>query len=140
MEKQLNTKALVERPKRVPVTKRSRLTVRDQDPSYHYRIVNANLESDPDRVADLIEQGYEIVPGKATGGTGDKRVDNPSALGSAGQISVGGGTKAVVMRIPKDWYNEDQAAKQAEIKAVEDSASERADYGSLSITAKRTPT
>lgn len=137
MEKQLNTKTLVERPKRVPVSGQSRLRVRDQDPNYTYRIVNANLESDPDRVANLIEQGYEIVPKDVVGQVGDKRVDNPSALGSAGQISVGQGTKAIVMRIPKDWYMADQAEKQAEIDKVEQSAHKNADYGKLEITSSR---
>lgn len=137
MEKQLNTKTLVERPKRVPVVGRSRLAVRNQDPNYVYRVVNANLESDPDRVTNLQEQGYEIVPQKVTGGVGDKRVDSPSALGSANLISVGQGTKAVVMRIPREWYNDDQAAKQAEIDAVEQSAHKNADYGKMEIKSSR---
>jgi hypothetical protein len=137
MEKQLNTKTLVERPRRVPLAGQSRLRVRDQDPNYKYRIVNANLESDPDRVANLIEQGYEIVPKDVVGQVGDKRVDTPSALGSAGQISVGQGTKAVVMRIPKEYYDEDQAAKQAELDKVEQSAHKNADYGKLEITSSR---
>ena len=137
MEKQLNTKTLVERPKRVPVTGRSRLTVRNQDPNYKYRIVNANLESDPDRVLDLQERGYEIVPRGQTGGTGDKRVDDASALGSAGQISVGQGTKAVVMRIPREWYEQDQKAKQDEVDLTERRVAQDADYGKIDITSKR---
>ena len=136
MEKQLNTKTLVERPKRVPLAGRSRLAIKNQDPNYHYRIVNANLESDPDRVTNLQEQGYEVVP-RGGADTGDKRVDNPSALGSAGQISVGQGTKAVVMRIRKDWFQEDQAAKQEEINKTEREADKRADYGKLIVEAKR---
>jgi hypothetical protein len=138
MEKTLNTKTLVERPKRVPVTGRSRLSVRNQDPNYHYRIVNANLESDPDRIANLQEQGYEIVPASVTGDVGDKRVDSPSALGSAGLLSVGQGTKAVVMRIPKEYFVDDQAAKQQEIVKLEQSANQSADYGKIEITHKRT--
>jgi hypothetical protein len=135
MEKQLNTKTLVERPKRVPVTGRSRLNVRNKEPGYSYRIVNVNLESDPNRVQDLIDRGYEIVPASKAGPVGDSKVDNPSALGSAGQISVGQGTKAVVMRIRKDWYDEDQAAKQAEVDATEQRAkSSGADYGDVKIT------
>ena len=137
MEKQLNTKTLVERPKRVPVVRRSRLSVRNQDPNYQYRIVNTNLDSDPNRIEDLQDIGYEIVPQSVVGSVGDKRVDNPSALGSAGLISVGQGTKAVVMRIPKEDYLADQAAKQAEIDTVEQSAHQGADYGKVEITHKR---
>lgn len=138
MEKTLTTKELRERPKRASTANRSRLTVRDQDPNYRYRIVNANLESDPDRVQDLLDRGYEIVPPKQAGQLGDKKVDNPSPLGSAGQISVGRGTKAIVMRIPKEWYDEDQAAKQAEVDATEQrSKKQGADYGSVDITSSR---
>jgi hypothetical protein len=140
MEKTLNTKTLKERPKRAPLEGRSRLKIRNPDPNYHYRIVNANLDNDPDRVERLQDIGYEVVPKDAVGQVQEKRVDDPSALGSAGQISVGQGTKAVVMRIPKDWFNDDQRAKQAEIDEQEASAHKRADYGSQDITAKRTGT
>lgn len=135
MEKTLNTKTLKERPRRAPLEGRSRLKIRNMDPNYHYRIVNCNLENDPDRVQDLLELGYEIVPREAVGDVGDKRVDNPSAQGSAGQISVGQGTKAVVMRIPKEWFQEDQKAKQEEIDRTEQRvAKEGADYGNVTIT------
>lgn len=134
MEKTLNTKALVERPKRVTVANRSRIQVRDQDPNYVYRIVNCNLDSDPDRVANLKDVGYELVPDNANGQLGDKRIDNPSTLGSVKEISVGQGTKAVLMRIPKEYYQEDQLAKQRTLKEQEDSAHKRADYGKIEIT------
>jgi hypothetical protein len=136
MEKQLTTKGPSGRKRRSPLEGRNRLRIKDQDPNYHYRIVNANLESDPDRVELLQEIGYEIVPSGKAGPVGDKAVDVPKPVGSAGQISVGQGTKAVVMRIPKDYFAEDQAAKQAEIDRVESRGKDRADYGSLEINSK----
>lgn len=139
MEKQLNTKRLSERPRRSPLAGKNRLAVRDKDPNYVYRIVNVNNEADPDRVDNLIEQGYEVVPRNKVGEVSDAKVDNPSALGSAGQISVGQGTKAVVMRIRKEWYDEDQAAKQAENDHFENGAKKRADYGDVTVEVKRTP-
>lgn len=125
--------ALPSRPKRAPIGRRSRLSVRNKEDGYHYRIVNANLDTDPDRVQSFLDQGYEIVPAKEIGTVGDKRVDNPSALGSSSQISVGQGTKAIVMRQRDDWYKEDQAAKQAEIDALEATmkSESKADYGSI---------
>lgn len=136
MEKQLKETRSSERPRRSPLAQRNRLSLRDRDANYHYRLVNVNLENDPDRVESLIEQGYEIVPSKKAGTTGDVKVDTPSPVGSAGQISVGRGTKAVWMRIQKDWFNEDQATKQAEIDATEQrSKKQGADYGSVEITA-----
>jgi hypothetical protein len=139
MEKQLTPKRQSERPSRASLSQRNRLSIKDRDPNYHYRLVNANLQSDPDRVERMQEIGYEVVPGKKVGQTGDSQVDNPSPVGSAGQISVGKGDKAVWMRIRKDWYQEDQAEKQAEIDEVEQQQKNRADYGSLKIEAKRSP-
>jgi hypothetical protein len=114
MAKELTSKAPVVRPRRTPLAVRSKLTVKDVDPNYHYRIVNV-VE---DRVELLQEQGYEIVPDAKVG---DNRVDKPSTLGSATEVSVGQGMKAVVMRIPKEWYKEDQTIKQQQIDALESS-------------------
>jgi hypothetical protein len=137
MEKQLTTKRLSERPRRSSLARRSRLSLQEMDPNYHYRLVNCNLEEDPDRVAHLQEIGYEVVPGKAAGKTGDNQVDKPSALGSAAEVSVGRGTKAIWMRIPKEYFQEDQAAKQAEIDALEQRAPKSADYGSMTIESSK---
>jgi hypothetical protein len=139
MEKQLNTKRLSERPRRTALDRRSRLSVKNTDPNYQYRIVNCNLDEDPDRVEDMIERGYEIVPSKKAGQVGDAQVNTPSALGSAGQISVGRGTKAVVMRIPREYYEEDQKIKQAENDALEQRSKKSADYGTVTFETKRTP-
>jgi hypothetical protein len=87
----------------------------------------------------MLDLGYEIVPRQVVGQTGDKQVDQPSALGSAGQISVGQGTKAVWMRIPKEDYLEDQAMKQEENDRIEQRPSQSADYGKVSHEVRRTP-
>lgn len=138
MERELKVNRSSERPRRVPVGQRNRLSLREQDPGYHYRLVSANLESDPDRVQNLIDAGYEIVPAAKAGQTGDSKVDNPSSLGSAGAISLGQGVKGVWMRIRKDWYKEDQAAKQAEVDKTEQRAQkEGADYGKVEVTTTR---
>ena len=105
-----NTKPEV-RVRRTPLAARKKLSVDNQDPNYHYRVVNVV----DGRTEDFIDRGYEIVPAKV----GDKRVDSAAPIGSQSQISVGGGTKAVVMRIRKDWYEEDQAFKQSQIDSLE---------------------
>jgi hypothetical protein len=138
MEKELKQKAQSERPRRTAVGPRSRINLRDRDPNYHYRLVNSNLDSDPDRVLELQERGYEIVPRKEAGRTGDAKVDLPSPVGSAGEISLGQGTRGVWMRIPKEYYAEDQKIKQDEINATEQRAKTHgADYGSVEITSTR---
>ena len=98
------------RVRRNAIGTRNKLSVKDQDPNYIYRIVNVK----DDRIEQFQEQGYELVAGAKVG---DKRVDTPSSMGSSAQISVGNDLKAVVMRQRKDFYAEDQAAKQ---KAIDD--------------------
>jgi hypothetical protein len=110
------------RVKRSPIGQRNKLSVEDKDPNYHYRIVNKAVG----RVEQFIEQGYEVAPKTKIG---DKRVDNSSALGSASEIAVGGGTVAVLMRQRKDWYDEDQATKQKAILDLEATMNEAAKKG-----------
>jgi hypothetical protein len=112
MARESITKAQSGRVRRTPITVRNRLSVKDRDPNYHYRIVNVK----DDRIEQFQEQGYEIVQATQVG---DKQVDNPSTLGSGTEVSVGQGMKAVLMRIPKEWYQEDQTAKQAQIDELE---------------------
>lgn len=110
------------RPKRVPLSARNRLSVRNKEDGFVYRIVN-DID---DRVERRLEQGYEICSKEHTGVVGDKRVDNPASLGSAAHFSVGQGTKAVVMRIREEFYNEDQAIKQQEVDDMEASMKQEA--------------
>ncbi|HET8688192.1 MAG TPA: hypothetical protein VFM18_16280 [Methanosarcina sp.] len=112
------------RVKRTTIGTRNRLTVHNKDSNYVYRIVN----DQDDRVAAFQQNGWEVVPAKDVR-IGDKRVENASSTGSAAEISVGQGTKAVVMRIPKDWYEEDQRAKAENIDALEQTMKEDAQRG-----------
>lgn len=102
--------------KRTPINgRRGKLNVKGKDPTYEYRVVN-NVD---DRVAEFLEAGYELVKNDGSHIIGDKRVATPGSLDSNMEISVGGGDKAVLMRIKKEWYDEDQAAKQAGIDELE---------------------
>lgn len=126
------------RTRRSPLDNRSKLTVRNQEAGYRYRFVNANLERDPERVQEFLDRGYEIVP-KNKVDLGDKQVDSISVLGSASEVSVGLGTKAIVMRIREDWYQEDQAIKQAELDSLEAEIKNKskADYGDVELSSTR---
>lgn len=128
------TKAPERRVKRNPVEGRNRLTVKGKDPEYVYRVVNDT----EDRVHDLLDVGYEVELSEDIR-VGDSRIDDTSKLGKVRTISVGGGIKAVLMRIRKDWYDEDQAAKQAYVKKTEEAM--RPDpndgtYGKVSLNDK----
>ena len=130
--KEAISKAPVSRVTRVPVSQRNILTVRGKDPAYEYRVVN---DTD-DRIAQFIEGGYELVDDNSTD-VGDKRVSQGTAVSSKKIFSVGQGTKGYLMRIKKEWHEEDQAKKQAFVNSQEASIKEKAldgNYGKLDIS------
>jgi hypothetical protein len=117
---------------RTPLGKRNILSVKGQDPNYEYRFVN-EVE---DRISQFQEAGYEIVP-DTSATVGDKRVNATSSIGSGKQVSVGQGTKAYLMRIKKEYYEEDQATKMAHVNEIERATKEQAlngNYGKIEIT------
>ena len=126
--------AKTQRVERIPVSgPRDYLAVRDQDPNYSYRWVN-----DVDNRVDRFKAGgYEVVTAPNVR-VGDKQVDSGSQLGSAVTKAVGGKIMAILMRIPKEWFDEDQQAKMEEVDAKERAmrAESQADYGTLKITRK----
>lgn len=121
------------RPRRSALSHRNRLAVRNKEPGYVYRIVN----DDDDKINNLIERGYELCSKESVGAVGDKRVDNTSSMGSATYFSVGQGTKATVMRIRNEWYEEDKKMKEQAADDLEqtmkDGARNASNYGSLKI-------
>lgn len=126
-------KAIVKSPsgrtKRASDVKRGPLTVRGLESGYHYRFVN----DEDDKVAAFQEAGYEPVLDKDVS-IGDKRVDRASPEGTVKSVSVGGGTRAVLMRIRQDWYDEDQIEKEKHIRALEQTTKQEAlegNYGKI---------
>ncbi len=120
------------RTQRVPVGTRKVLTVAGKDPDYEYRIINDS----GDRVQEFLDAGYELVERDSVR-VGDKRVGSASAEGTKAQLSVGQGMKGFVVRIKKEWYQEDQARKQAHVNELESATKAKAldgTYGKLDIT------
>jgi hypothetical protein len=92
---------------------RDKLVIYDKDPNFFYRWVR----NDEGRVQWFKERGYEVVTQSHK--VGEKAVDSGSQIGSA-VTKFGGGTVTLIcMRIPLEWYKEDQEAKEAEIAATE---------------------
>lgn len=120
------------RVRRSPVGVRNVLTVAGKDDNYHYRVVNDT----GDRVQQFIEGGYETVDAKDVR-VGDKRVNGASPEGSVATASVGGGIKGVIMRIPKEFYDEDFTAKMRNVDATEEATKQKAqtdsDYGRFDL-------
>ena len=112
---------------------RNRLNVRGQEPGYIYRIVN----DVDDRIQTMKEIGYELVTDtKVT--VGDKRISNPTQEGSPVKVSVGNGVQAYVMRQKQEWFDEDQASKEAKNAELEQQMKREAQdagfYGKLKIS------
>lgn len=105
----------------------------EKDPNFEYRFVNDTGS----RVANFQSAGYELVQ-DADIVVGDSRVFDPSDLGSAKCVTSNDGTKSFLMRIKKEWHQEDQTAKQQMVneteKAMKSDASRGSDYGSLKLS------
>ena len=104
----------------------------DKDPNYVYRFVNDTGS----RIANFQAAGYEFVEDKELV-VGDSRVFDPSDIGSGKRVTSNDGTVSYLMRTKKEYYEEDQAAKAAQINETEQAMKQEASqgmYGKLNIT------
>lgn len=105
--------------------------VGDKDPNFEYRFVNDAGA----RISNFQSAGYEFVTDDSLK-VGDSRVFDPSDIGSAKCVTSNDGTKSYLMRIKKEYYEEDQAAKAQHIdeteKAMKQTASQ--DYGNIKLS------
>ena len=104
----------------------------DKDPNFHYRFVN-DVGS---RVYNFQQAGYELVTDENLV-VGDSRVSDASNLGSAHRVVGDGGTVSVLMRIKKEWFDEDQAKKAAHVDEQEQAMKQNASKeftGSIKIS------
>lgn len=133
MTKEAIAKAPSGRARRPSLTPKGRMYVAGKDPDYEYRFVN-NVDG---KVEQRAEDGWEVVTKAELKQVGDKRVDSPSSEGASQEVYVGHGHKAVLMKLRKDWYEEDQAAKQVAVDQRENATKQEAldgHYGKLTIS------
>jgi hypothetical protein len=98
------------RPNRKPIGTGDVLTAKKR-PGFVRRWVN----DVQDRVERFLDAGYELVKDR-TQDTSAPGVGVPTHLGSSEcRKPVGGGVHAVLMEIPEDWYEQDQAEKQKRV-------------------------
>lgn len=107
----------------------------EKDPNYHYRFVN-----DTGSRIDLFKQaGYEFVNDTELT-IGDSRVSDPSDLGYAKRVISNDGTTSFLMKIPKEFYDEDQAAKAQQLEEQEAAMTKDASqgmYGKLELKSRK---
>lgn len=124
------------RPKRVSLRdQRDQHSFEGKDPNFEYRYVNDIVDHLGPRVERFKKAGWTPVL-KDEGTVGEAKVDgNQVKNTSIVEKSAGGKTKAILMKIPKEWYQEDQDAKAAAIteseKQMRRDALNNADYGKL---------
>jgi hypothetical protein len=100
------------RPKRIPLGTRNVLVAPERK-GYVRRFVN----DVPGRIESFEAAGYAVV--KEDIEVGDPKIGKSLDPGSPVSKSVGGGTRAVLMEIKEEWYEEDQQAKLNKITQAE---------------------
>jgi hypothetical protein len=106
----------------------------DKDPNFVYRFVNDTGS----RIAKFKQAGYELVDDDSLI-VGDARVSDASDLGSSKRVISNDGTVSYLMKIRKDWHEEDQKSKADLIKEQEAAMKQEATqgmYGKFDITRK----
>lgn len=135
-----SSKGASARVRRQPTGSRERIRVRvPQDDGYVYRIAN-NAADGGDRVENLLDLGYEIYHEAKR--ENDRRVDDASAVGTASSnFNLGRTDRGTMMRIKKEYWEEDQIAKHARGQALEqtmkDDVRQAADYGGFSVQVEK---
>jgi len=132
------------RPTRTPVSgNRDTLTVAGKDPDFSYRWVKDKSESGQ-RIFRFREAAYEFVDATIDAhGIGDSFVYESHDVGSLVRKPAGDGEYLYLMRIAKEFYDEDQTIKQLEIREQEEQITRERDphskgddgqYGSVKIS------
>jgi len=125
--------------KRVPVSgNRDILTVEGKDPAFSYRWILDGDESGQ-RIQKFQRAWWEFVrsdDGQHT--VGQDMVYQTDNVGSIIRVPAGSGKFYYLMRIPKEYYEEDQKAKQADItdreQAITQTDSDNGQYGDIKLS------
>lgn len=119
--------AETKRVRRTPINgTRNKLSVVGKDADYEYRHV---LDVDG-RIQELQENGWQLVA-KKDHKVGDDRVAEATPIGSHQHIVNKNGDVQYLMRIKKEYYDEDQKAKLAKVDSDEESMHNDSKYEGL---------
>lgn len=100
IKKTMTKKERQKRAKASPGQLRTKMTVSGQEPGFHYAFINE------DNVGKALDDDYEFVTHPVT--IGHKHVDAGTIPGGKISLNVGNGVVAYLMRIPQEWYEENQ--------------------------------
>jgi hypothetical protein len=85
-----------------------RFSDRPSDDGHYYRVFNDNWQKDPGRIQRALAAGYEPV-------------DHPQSGMSVGTNDDGSEIKGVLMRLPQEFKDADDALKEKERAVIDDS-------------------
>jgi len=110
------------KPRRVPVSgMRDIMTVLNKEEGYEYRWVT-DVDDGGSRIYKYKRGGWEMSPLQTTEGeiiVGEEAVFRTEAKEDVIRLHAGGGQFCYLMRIKKEWYDEDQKAKADAIDEME---------------------
>lgn len=104
---QMKCRPKEDRKERVPFGVPAQRLKIEKEPGFVYRAFNDNWRLEPGRIKRAIKAGWEVV----------ETDENNEPVGTNDD---GTEIKVVHMRIPEEFYKEDQAAKQAELDKVDE--------------------
>jgi hypothetical protein len=102
-----NKEGRTERTERIPFGSPEQKLGVKQEPGFHYRWFNDNWRKEPGRIQRAKAAGYEVV-------------DEPKSGRNVGTNEDGSEIKGVLMRIPNEFYEEDQARKARELDKIDE--------------------
>lgn len=103
------------KPVRVKYADRNLLTFEGLDPNFRYY----GATDKPGNIEKMKRAGYELVESDKP--LGDFRVADGSKMGKAVSKPSGGGFTTYLMRIPREFYDEDRKAKDDHVNRIEKS-------------------
>lgn len=107
-----NTPSAKRKPRK-PLHQQKRIFFRDSEEGFYYRIVNDR----PGRIHSFKDAGFEIVEGKNQDSLQGTYSSNQ--MGSTAAFDVGDGQVAYRMRIPREQFEADNAARIEETKKID---------------------
>ena len=125
---------------RVPVSGlRDILTVEGKDPAFHYHWV-VDTDEQGGRIMKFKRGGYDLVPSSEVE-IGQDTVYKSKQDGNIVRLPTGGGKHSYLMKIKKEWYEQDQKDAQTSINETEQSmtrpdTADGGQYGSIKIENK----
>lgn len=127
------------RPRRTPVSGyRDLLVVLGKDPDYHYRFVK-DVSDNGTRILRYLNGGYDLVTTDDNLQIGQEYVYKTENIGSVYRVPADPslGTYYYLMKIRKDWYEEDQELKEDALLDIEESIygpdENKGQYGSVKV-------